>query len=646
MNTTNKLHKITQWSLNSLKDRIVQANKAYRIGRPIISDQQFDDYCDLYEFNVSPEEWAEFRNSLHEETGKVKHPFVMGSLDKLKIEEPEKIDEWIEKYNVRIVSVSAKVDGISCRIHYNGAGEFESATTRGDGWNGQDITDKVKFVKGVPHQVDYSEAFDKPFDVRGELVITNEDFEPLAATLKNPRNAAAGIMGQKVADQKLLKHVTFIAYEIMGGEIEKWDQLECLADMGFTVVPHTELDIQKLNGRNYDMIHRYFEQAITKDYGFPTDGIVVSDIHYKAEDAYRPKAQKAVKISNLLSAKSTLLDVVWEKPSKNGRITPVGIIDSVDVGGATITRVTLNNIDWINQMGLRIGSKIEITRSNGVIPKIINVESEGTEDIVPPSVCPECGSPLVAIGVDYCCKNPECGATGIAKVLTFLRNLDIKHVSLKTLENLELDTFQKLIDFKADKNYKVQTRFESDLRNQMWAKDELTLFKALPFRNVAEKTLDKIIDFYGWEWLKDVFNGDPTHFWDRKVGFPAGVGEKILESFVETAGPNFILIEQIMNDERWTGKKFDQEEVKMRKELMDRFFGSVCFTGKLENFSRKEAAAFAEKHGFTVLSGVSKDLSYLVTNDKDSGSSKNKKAAQLGVKVINEEEFIALCGGL
>lgn len=633
-------------NMETLKEQIIAANKAYRIGRPIMTDIQFDNLCDEYEAQVSEEEWKEFRNSLHEETGKIKHPFVMGSLDKLKIEEPEKIFDWIEKYNVKTMSVSAKVDGISCRIHYSGCGVFESATTRGDGWNGQDITDKVKFVKGVPHQVDYSEAFDKPFDVRGELVITDSDFEPLASTLKNPRNAAAGIMGQKVPDPKLLKHVTFIAYEIMGGEIEKAEQLECLKDMGFIVVPHAELKIDRLQPQYRHFITDFLEKYILNDFGFPTDGIVVSDIHYKAEDAYRPKAQKAVKISNLLSAKTTLLDVVWENPSKNGRITPVGIVDPVEIDGATVSRVTLNNIDWIHQLKLRIGSRVQLTRSNGVIPKIIAVESEGNKDIELPLICPECGGPLTMVGVDICCKNPSCGATGIARVLTFLRNLDIKHVSLKTLENLGITDFEKLIAFKADKNYKVQTRFESDLRNQMWTLSDVKLFKALPFRNVAEKTLDKIIDFYGWDWLRSKFNGNPTNFWEDKDGFPVGCGDKIMESFTESAVDNFLILDKFLKDSRWTGKKFDQEEVKMQKELMDRFFGSVCFTGKLENFSRKEAAAFAEKHGFIVASSVSNGLSYLVTNDKDSGSSKNNKAAQLGVKVINEQEFIDLCGGL
>ena len=628
-------------NMTELKEQIIAANKAYRIGRPIMSDIEFDNLCDQYEAQVSPEEWAEFRNSLHEETGKVKHPFVMGSLDKLKIEEPEKIGDWIRKYNIEKLHVSAKIDGISCRIHYNAHGEFESATTRGDGWNGQDITDKVKYVNWVPKDICYSEVFSKPFDVRGELVITDEYFAPLAETLKNPRNAAAGIMGQKFADPEMLKHVTFIAYEIMGGEIEKGDQMKCLYDMGFLIVDYGTLNAKE--ELEMGTLFESLEKWIRADFGYPTDGIVVSDVHYKAEDVYRPKAQKAIKISNLLSAKSTLWDVVWENPSKNGRITPVGIIEPVDIGGATISRVTLNNIDWIHQMGLRIGSDIEIVRSNGVIPKIIKVESEGSEDIQLPEACPVCGSPLKMVGVDICCKNPGCGATGIARVLTFLRNLDIKHVSLKTLENLGITDFEKLIAFKADKNYKVQTRFENDLRNQMWTLSDVKLFKALPFRNVAEKTLDKIIDFYGWDWLRYMFPYRAERFWEDKDGFPAGCGEKIMESFTESAVDNFIILDKFLNDSRWTGKKFDQEEAKMQKELMDRFFGSVCFTGKLENFSRKEAAAFAEKHGFTVLSGVSNGLSYLVTNDKDSGSSKNKKAAQLGVKVISEQEFIDLC---
>ena len=627
----------------TLKEQIVAANKAYRIGRPIMSDLEFDNLCEQYEKQVSKEEYDAFRNSLHEETGKVKHPFVMGSLDKLKIEEPEKIFDWIKKYKIETLSVSAKVDGISCRLHYNKEGEFVSATTRGDGYAGVDITDKVKYVKGIP-SLPYLK---NEIDIRGELVITNEDFIPLAKTLKNPRNACAGIMGQKNADPELLKHVSFIAYEIMGGKIEKDVQLDILENhMGFNVVPHVELPLKDYVHLK-DKLKKILEFWIKKDYGFPTDGIVVSDVLYKAEDEYRPKAQKAVKIANMFGAESVLLDVLWDKPSKNGRITPVGIIEPVDIDGATVTKVTLNNLDWMNQMNLKIGSHVTVVRSNGVIPKIIDVRNDGSEVAIKiPEVCPYCESKLERVGVDICCMNKDCSASGYARIRNFLERIGIKHVSLKTLENLGIENFVDLLAFKADKNYKVQVRFENDLYNALFGSDEVTVFKALPFKNVAEKTLTKIIDFYGWDWLNMKFGGDPSHFWDYKDGLPVGIGEKTLEAFEEYATSNFLILEKIMNDKRWHGKTFEQINNNKKDTDMKSTGKSVCFTGKLDTFTRKEASEFAEMHGFTVLNAVTKDLTYLVTNDTDSGSSKNRKAAQLGIKVINEKKFINLCEGL
>ena len=137
----------------TIREQIIEANKAYRLGRPVMTDQAFDDLCEAYEKTVSPEEYAAFRDSLHEETGKVSHPFIMGSLDKMKAEEPDKLLAWIAARVLPVapvLSVSAKIDGISCRLHYE-KGRLASATTRGDGHSGTDITDKVKLVgHGVP----------------------------------------------------------------------------------------------------------------------------------------------------------------------------------------------------------------------------------------------------------------------------------------------------------------------------------------------------------------------------------------------------------------------------------------------------------------------------------------------------------------
>ena len=313
----------------NIASQIIEANKAYRLGRPIMDDLSFDELCEKYEKMVPKEKYDDFRNMLHEETGKISHPFVMGSLDKLKIEEPDSILKWIKEYvHSGKISISAKIDGISCRIHYDENGEFYSATTRGDGYSGIDVTDKVKFVKGIP------KTFSKNTDVRGELVITNADFIPLSATLKNPRNACAGIIGQKFANKDLLKHVSFISYEIMGGKIAKGFQFNILENNNFLVSRNWFIEVN-----NFDI--NEFKDWCLKDYGYPTDGLVMSDIDYFAEKEYRPKAQRAIKLSTKLSAISRLTSIDWSHPSKDGRITPVGIIDPVNIGGVTVSRVTL-----------------------------------------------------------------------------------------------------------------------------------------------------------------------------------------------------------------------------------------------------------------------------------------------------------------
>ena len=614
---------------DKIREQIISANKAYRLGRPIMDDIDFDNLCEEYRDMISEEEWNEFRNSLHEETGKIKHPFVMGSLDKLKVEEPDNIFKWISSYvKSGEISVSAKIDGISCRIHYDGNGEFQSATTRGDGYHGIDITDKVKFIKGVPRLTALKNA-----DVRGELVITNDDFENIKNILKNPRNACAGIMGQKTPDPNLLKYVSFICYEVMGGKIFKDTQFVILEKNGFCTSKNWIVDSR-------DVTIDEFTSWCKADYGYPTDGLVVSDIEYLAENEYRPKAQRAIKLSTKLSGISVLRDIDWSRPSKDGRMTPVGLIDPINLGGATISRVTLNNLDWIEANDLKIGSKVHVSRSNDVIPKIIDVENDGTEKAIQiPKKCPICGTELVVDGVDLRCPNDFCDSKKFIQVKNFIVKLGIKNVNLKTIENWDLDSIQALLDFKPDRNYKTQIHFSSDLNHKLFNTNEIDLFKSMNFRNVAEKTLDKIIDFYGYKALLDWADGE-IDFQQTKIGYPQDVGQKTIDSFKKDGIKNINLVRLIMSDKRYAGKKYNEVE---KTESISSNGKSVCFTGALETMTRKEASALAEKNGFTVASGVNKTLTYLVTNTPDSGSSKNRAAQKFGTKIITEKDFLAMC---
>lgn len=663
-----------------LKNRILTANQAYRAGRPIMTDQDFDDLCEAYEKLVPAAEYAAFRDSLHEETGKVKHPFVMGSLDKIKAEEPAEVEKWLDAMcaaaGKNAIHVSAKIDGISCRLHYDENGVFVSATTRGDGYAGVDCTDKVRkaipprtmVVKGIPFGIGAASVKipTTGLDIRGELVIKDADFKSISNRFANPRNACAGIINQKDADESLLGKISFIAYEIMGGTLTKFDQFVALKALGFEVPWHTDM------GRVANITPMLTNLA-KRDFGYPTDGLVLSSPDYRAENKYRPDMQKAFKI-NALRAESVLVGIDWGTPSKDGRLVPVAEIQPISVGGSTISRVTLNNLDWIKKMDLRLGSKVTVVRSGDVIPKIVDVQNVGGErDIVLPKVCPVCGAPTTVDGPHLRCTNAACKARKAEEVLAFIIKLGIQRIKANTLAGWNVGTFNDLVNFNAAGKGKMGAHFESELQRKLWTADEETIFKALPFTDLAETTLDKIIKHYGWANVKqegnDTLNGY-LHIAHLNIfNAPAGVGTKTMNSFLGQLGDAMRDFNLITKSPRYANKTTTSAPVMAtpvaatatantttttggtttmattnNTTVTPGENGSICFTGALNSMTRSVAQEMARNAGFEVKTTVSAGLDYLVTNDPNSGSTKNRKAQRYGTRIITEEEFLMLVG--
>lgn len=636
-----------------LKDKIISANKAYRSGNPVMSDQEFDDLCDEYQKLVSEDEWNEFRNSLHEIKGKVKHPFIMGSLDKLKFEEPEEVKKFVDACPK--LNVSAKIDGISCRLHYEN-GKLVSASTRGDGIWGEDLTDKIKFVKGIPQVLGTGKFGDEyeTIDIRGELVILKSDFAKMSG-FANPRNAVAGIMGRKDWNQEDIKNVSFVAYTILGDKFTKEAQFAMLeAWGGFNVAWHKEFFTHELLHKSSEEVSRILFELTSQDFEYETDGLVICDNNYINEAKYRPDNCKAFKI-NQLSASTRLLDVVFEGPSKNGLHVPVGILEPVELGGAVISRVSLYNVDFIEQMNLKYGSKVEILRSGDVIPKLVRVveNDEKCKDIVLPEVCNCCGTKLVRDGVNLCCKNKKCPDQVINQLVLFIKNLGVKSASNATLKNFNISSFEDLVKFEPNKKYKSEVKLAEELKDKMFSRSKIDLICNMTcFDGLAETNLRKIIDFYaskGSLLENFMLSCDPKGYmlntnmkslWMERYGLPDSIGEITLDKFqdgLEEAYNNAMLV--VDNPKyHWTAALQGDPET-ARKQSNGQ---SVCFTGSLNTMSRSEASKKAQEAGFEVKSGVSKGLTYLITNTPDSGSSKNKKAKELGTKVITENEFLKL----
>lgn len=328
-----------------------------------MSDQEFDDLCEQAEKEMSPKEWYLFRNSLHEKAGKIQHPFIMGSLDKVKMEDEKSLKSFISKYVKNSLNISAKVDGISCRLEYRD-GKLFGASSRGDGYAGEDFSDKVAFVKGIPLEIPVKETL----NIRGELVMFIQDFEKLEG-FANPRNATAGVMNRKDWKPSEIENISFVAYTILGPEHSKEEQFKILEQCGFKTSWHTTIKKEDCEKESFvSDLKELFEQ----EFPYETDGLVLSDSSYKNEDEYRPDGQIALKLNQLVAV-SKVIDIEWQGPSKDGRFVPLAIVDPVNIGGTVVSKASMHNAAFMLKLGVHYGSEVEICKRGDIIPQIERV---------------------------------------------------------------------------------------------------------------------------------------------------------------------------------------------------------------------------------------------------------------------------------
>lgn len=361
----------------SIKEQVVAANAAYRSGNPIMSDQDYDDLLEQLQGDMDPEEYGEFVDSLNEGSieknidGKVKHPFIMGSLDKIKAEEPENVKEWIKENIVGRMSVSAKVDGISSRAEYRN-GKLVSLTTRGNGFFGQDITSKAKYIKGLPQTIPHGPWSNFTGSIRGELVILRSDFEGIKDKYANPRNACAGIMNRKDGDKKFneaeARLVSFVPYTILGNQYAKEEQFGFLEDVGFNVAWNVLIDKKDIDDTIVDWLFKTAQDELP----YETDGLVICDSEWRNEDKYRPDGCKAFKINQSVGT-TKVIGFDWGKPSASGKFCPVALLEPIQLAGTIVKRVTCCNISYLERMGIEIGKTVKVRKSGEIIPQIIEV---------------------------------------------------------------------------------------------------------------------------------------------------------------------------------------------------------------------------------------------------------------------------------
>jgi len=599
--------------IESLKKDIERLNRAYRNGDPIVSDTEYDDMLDELKNRMGNDaEFEAFRATLADTTdGKdIKHLTVIGSLDKVKAED-KVLPEVLKKIcPSKRATIMPKVDGMSFVATYK-KGRLVQVASRGDGYVGEDMTAKARFI--LPAEINCT----KPHrEFRGEFTLTGDDHLKLG--YKNRRNGTVGVMKAKTWDSKDVRLVKGIVYQEITSTESRSGQIVNAQRLGFKTVCAYSDNISLLNDENVVELLKKWRSELEYD----IDGLVICDEQYVAEtDQFIPKGMFAYKVNDQVAV-AKFRGIEWNT-SKNGLVKPVVLIEPAELCGVTVNRVSGYNARNIIDSKIGEGAELEIVRSGDVIPKILRVLKPGKVEY--PENCPSCGEQLGLGDVDLVCTNENCGAMGVMKVESFIKALEIENASAKSFEKWGITTMDELLAWKPSKG-KAEIGFNDELNKKLFTKKPFNLLAAMNWNGAAgTKTALLILNHYGDSLAKGTW---------RSKEFPAGVGERTMEVFMDCWDENVRILDLIVMDERYKPVEEEVKEVK-QSGITGKSF---CITGTLSK-PRKHFETLVTDNGGT-LGSVSKNLDFLIVG-ADAGS-KEDKAKKLGIKIISEQEFLSM----
>lgn len=581
------------------------------------------------------------------ELPKEAHPSPMLSLDKTK--EVEALAAWL---NDKKGVLSWKMDGLTVVLTYVD-GQMVKAVTRGNGEIGEVITNNAKVFVNIPRSISYKGEL----TIRGEAVITYTEFERINATImdaeskyKNPRNLCSGTVRQLNNEITASRNVSFFAFNMLDCGDEKVDatinsKFEFLKSLGFEVVEYMNCDASTIS----DAVKSFAGKISTND--FPSDGLVLSfdDIAYGrslGRTAKFPRNAIAFKWADE-EAETILREVEWS-PSRTGLINPVAIFDSVELEGTSVSRASIHNVSICKQLKLGIGDTIKVYKANMIIPQISeNLTKSGNLDI--PCSCPACGGETVLqnendIETLYC-PNQDCPAKSIKLFSHFVsRNaMNVDGMSEATLSKfIDMGYLVELYDLYRIDRYKDEiVKLEGfgvkSYENMINAIDQsrntnlIRLIYGLGILNVGNATAKLIVKHFDYD-VEKIITADASEFAQIE-----GIGQVIADTIVSyfADSNNVRILRELLKEVTLV-----KEEKTMEQDLAGKTF---VITGSLNSFAnREELKQLIEDRGGKVAGSVSAKTSYLINNDVESSSSKNKKAKSLGVPIISEEDFLKL----
>ena len=635
-------------NMRELIDKLNYHTQLYDAGKPEISDKEWDDlYFKLVKmenetglyYEDSPTQKIHFQEV--SKLDKVAHNHLMLSLAKTK-----EISEVRNFLGDKAYICMGKMDGLTCSLTYRG-GKLVGAETRGNGEIGEDVLHNALVVKNIPKRIPYTDEF----IVDGEVICTYKDFEPFSNEYKNPRNFASGSI--RLLDNKECskRNLTFVAWDIIEFDMKFLSsKMQLLQEFGFTTVPYS------IEGEIDQQIEKVKKECA--DLSYPIDGVVFkydfcrayeeagrTDHHFKGGLAYKFYDEEY---------ETTLKDIEWTM-GRTGVLTPVAIFEPVDADGSIIEKASLHNVSVAHDTlgGLCFGwknQKISVFKANMIIPQISKAEEDDDrtkEYFTLPYICPICGGDVEVKKENdsemLYCVNSQCEGKLVNRIEHFFgkKGLDAKGISKATIEKLiDLGWVTRIRDV-----FDL-SRFESEWKNLpgFGEKSVSNILRAIETcrncdlesaiaaigiplvgRTVA-KDLARRFTSYGA--FKENIEGD---FDFSSLGGYGYEMNKSLKTF------DYTELDYIV--ENYLNIKEEKQEEKEQK-LKDLTF---CVTGKVKIFkNRDELSTFIESLGGKVTGSVTKNTDYLINNDTESTSAKNKKAKELNIKIIGEQAFMDL----
>lgn len=584
-----------------------------------------------------------------EQLPKEEHERPMLSLDKTK--ERETLREFIGEHPTLL---SWKLDGLTIVLTYEN-GELIKAVTRGNGIVGEVITNNARVFKNIPLKI----SFKGRLVLRGEAIITYSDFEKINETIgdadakyKNPRNLCSGSVRQLNNEITAKRNVRFYAFSLVSAEgvdfrNSREVQFRWLNEQGFEVVEY-----RKVTAETLDKAMDYFAEAVTTN-DFPSDGLVAlyDDIAYGESlgtTAKFPRNAMAFKWADEMRD-TRLLEIEWS-PSRTGLINPVAIFEPVELEGTTVSRASVHNISIMKELKLGIGDTIRVYKANMIIPQIAeNLTGSGNAPI--PHTCPACGQETVVKKENdvecLFCVNPGCPAKKIKSFGLFTSRdaMNIDGLSEATLEKFIARGF--IHDF--GDIFEI-SRYKDEIVEMegFGQKSYDNLMESL--ERAKETTLPRVIYSLG---IANIGLANAKvicrHFDNDLDRIRHASLEEV--SDIDTIGPviagNLVAYFRDEDNDRRLDHLMSFLHIQEDSPKQEQIFEGMNFviTGSLVHFgNRSEAKELIESLGGKVIGSVTKKTNYLINNDIQSNSSKNKKARELGIPILSEEDFRKLAG--